>query len=136
MPEYIVTRKTNGAEIYRYSGDAPIEWSGMEFADHDHTEVAPVVTESAAPIDPSRWRIYVGSFFDRFGTAKLAILSDPDPVVRAVIKDASVRNYIDLLGRRDELLQVIGLLNMKGHAVDATAVLDVEPTDDEVWRGN
>lgn len=134
MPEYIVTRKTDGAEIYRYNADAPIEWSGMEFADHDHTE-APVVTESAAPVDPTRWRIYVGSFFDRFGASKLAILSDPDPVVQAVIKDASVRNYIDLLGRRSELEQVIGLLNMKGHTVDSVAVLDVEPNDDEVWRG-
>ena len=137
MPEYIVTRKTDGAEIYRYNADAPIEWSGMEFADHDHVEFIPGdnVTPSQ-PVDPTRWRIYVGSFFDRFGTAKLAILSDPDPVVQAVIKDASVRNYIDLIGRRDELLQVIGLLNSKGHAVDAAAVLDVEPTDDEVWRGN
>lgn len=135
MPEYIVTRKTDGAEIYRYNADAPIEWSGMAFADHDHIEAAPVVAEPAPKADPTRWRIYVGSFFDRFGTAKLAILSDPDPVVQAVIKDASVRNYIDLLGRRDELLQVIGLLNLKGHAVDATEVLDVEPTEDEVWRG-
>lgn len=136
MPEYIVTRKTDGAEIYRYNADTPIEWSGMEFAGHDHIEAAPVVAEPATQADPTRWRIYVGSFFDRFGAAKLGILSDTDPVVQAVIKDASVRNYIDLLGRRDELLQVIGLLNMKGHAVDATAVLDVEPTDDEVWRGN
>ena len=136
MPEYIVTRKTDGAEIYRYNASAPIEWAGMEFADHDHIEVAPVVTENTAPVDPARWRIYVGSFFDRFGVSKLAILSDPDPVVQAVIKDASVRNYIDLLGRRDELLQVIGLLNSKGHAVDSAAVLDVEPNNDEVWRGN
>ena len=136
MPEYIVTRKADGAEIYRYNAEAPIEWSGMEFADHDHTEFVPVdVVETNQPLDPTRWRIYVGSFFDRFGVAKLAILSDPDPVVQAVIKDASVRNYIDLLGRRDELLQVIGLLNSKGHAVDATAVLDVEPNNDEVWRG-
>ncbi|MEN6629065.1 MAG: hypothetical protein ABFC42_05415 [Sulfuricella sp.] len=135
MPEYIVTRKTDGAEIYRYNADAPIEWSGMEFDSHEHREEPSVVTENTAPVDPARWRIYVGSFFDRFGGAKLAILSDPDPVVQAVIKDASVRNYIDLLGRRDELLKVIGLLNMKGHAVDAVAVLDVEPNNDEVWRG-
>lgn len=137
MPEYIVTRKTDGAEIYRYNADAPIEWCGMAFASHDHTEFIPGdnVTPSQ-PVDPTRWRIYVGSFFDRFGQSKLAILSDPDPAVQAVIKDASVRNYIDLLGRRDELLQVIGLLNIKGHAVDAAAVLDLEPNNDEVWRGN
>ena len=107
----------------------------MEFAGYDHIEVAPVVTEPAPQADPNRWRIYVGSFFDRFGSSKLAVLSDPDPVVQAVIKDASVRNYIDLIGRRDELLQVIGLLNLKGHAVDPVAVLDVEPNEDEVWRG-
>lgn len=136
MPEYVVTRKTDGAEIYRYNAENPIEWSGMEFAGYDHIEVAPVVTEPAPQANPAGWRIYVGSFFDRFGAAKLAILSDPDPVVQAAIKDASVRNYIDLLGRREELLQVIGLLNSKGHAVDATAVLDLEPTEDEVWRGN
>lgn len=133
MPDYIVTRKTDGAEVLRYSAATAQPVNGFDLVDYDHTEWAP--DEVQTPVDPTRWRIYVGSFFDRFGTAKLAILSDPDPVVQAVIKDASVRNYIDLLGRRDELLQVIGLLNLKGHAVNATAVLDLEPTDDEVWRG-
>lgn len=133
MPEYIVTRKTDGAEVLRYSAAYAQPVNGFDLVDYDHTELTPdTVVE---PVDPTRWRIYVGSFLDRFGTAKLAILSDPDPVVQAVIKDAGVRNYIDLLGRRDELLQVIGLLNLKGHAVDATAVLDVEPNEDEVWRG-
>ena len=136
MPEYIVTRRTDGAEVIRYSSSQIVEKINEQsypVEDYDHTEWNP--DDVQTPIDPTRWRIYVGSFFDRFGAAKLAILSDPDPVVQAVIKDASVRNYIDLLGRRDELLQVIGLLNLKGHAVDATAVLDLEPTDDEVWRG-
>ena len=133
MPEYIVTRKTDGAEMLRYSAAFAQPVNGFDLVDYEHTEWNP---EDPAPVvDLTRWRIYVGSFFDRFGGAKLAILSDPDPVVQAVIKDASVRNYIDLLGRRDELLQVIGLLNLKGHAVDATAVLDLEPTDDEVWHG-
>lgn len=134
MPEYIVTRKTDGAEVLRYSAAYAQPVNGFDLVDYDHTEWTPDAV--GEPVDPARWRIYVGSFFDRFGAAKLAILSDPDPVVQAVIKDASARNYIDLLGRRDELLQVIGLLNLKGHAVDATAVLDIEPTDDEVWRGD
>ncbi len=134
MPNYIVTRKADGEEVLRYSAAVAQEVNGFDMIDYDHTEYAP----EALPVptaDPSRWRIYVGSFFDRFGAAKLGILSDADPVVQAVIKDASVRNYIDLIGRRDELLQVIGLLNLKGHTVDAVAVLDVEPNEDEVWRG-
>ena len=53
MPEYIVTRKTDGAEIYRYNTDAPIELNGMEFATNDHIEAAPVATEPAPQADPS-----------------------------------------------------------------------------------
>lgn len=36
MNEYIVTRKSDGEEVYRYRSDAPIEWDGMEFAEFDH----------------------------------------------------------------------------------------------------
>lgn len=36
MPTYIVTRKTDGAEVYRYSASTPIEWQGFEFATCDH----------------------------------------------------------------------------------------------------
>lgn len=38
MPSYIVTRKSDGAEVYRYEAPAPIEWVGMEFATHNHSE--------------------------------------------------------------------------------------------------
>lgn len=37
MTTYLVTRKSDGTEVYRYQSDAPIEWTGMEFADYDHT---------------------------------------------------------------------------------------------------
>lgn len=134
MPNYIVTRKTDGEEVLRYSAAMAQEVNGFDMVDYDHTAYDPEAPPTPTA-DPSRWRIYVGSFFDRFGAAKLGILSDTDPVVQAVIKDASVRNYIDLIGRRDELLQVIGLLSAKGHTVDPVAVLDVEPNEDEVWRG-
>lgn len=134
MSEYVVTRKSDGAEVYRYQSEAPVEWHGMEFSTHDHTLVPPVEV-ALEPVDLSRWKVYVGAFFDRFGAAKIAILADPDPLVQAVIKDATVRTHIDLVGRRAELLMVIGLLNSKGHAVDPVAVLDVEPSDEEVWRG-
>ena len=42
MAEYIVTRKADGAEVYRYQSDAPVEWHGMSFDTHDHTP-APVI---------------------------------------------------------------------------------------------
>ena len=130
-----VIRKSDQVEVYRYQADAPIEWTGMEFAAHDNTIDPEETVPAAAESDPGRWKIYVGAFFDRFGAHKLAILADQDPVVQAIIKDASVRKYIDLFGRREELLQAIALLNAKGHAVDPVAVLDLEPSDDEVWHG-
>lgn len=53
MTTYVVIQKSTGAEVYRYSADVPVEWAGMEFATHDHTEAAavPVVP---APIVPVR----------------------------------------------------------------------------------
>jgi hypothetical protein len=38
MPTYQVTRKADSEHVYRYQADAPIEWTGMEFATHDHIE--------------------------------------------------------------------------------------------------
>lgn len=137
MTTYIVTNRTTGTEITRYAAQQPVEKIddlAVPFSDYDHTELtedAPAVP----PLDPAQWRIWVGSFFDRFGAAKIAILADTDPVVQAIVKDASVRRYIDLIERRAELTQAIGLLQAKGHAVDPVAILDVEPVADEVWHG-
>lgn len=36
MPVYRVCRKSGGAEVYRYTADAAVEWVGMEFDTHDH----------------------------------------------------------------------------------------------------
>ena len=49
MADYIVTRKSDGAEVYRYQADAPVEWCGMEFAAHDHTEQAEQPTAPSGP---------------------------------------------------------------------------------------
>lgn len=41
---YIVTETATGEEVYRYQAGAAIEWNGMEFATHTHTEhVEPAV---------------------------------------------------------------------------------------------
>jgi hypothetical protein len=45
MPTYAVTTKSTGTLVYQYSADAPIEWSGMEFATHDHTAQPEITPE-------------------------------------------------------------------------------------------
>jgi len=65
--------------------------------------------------------IAVGSFFDRFGTSKWAILADTAPLVQALVRDCSARRYIDL--DRPDLVQALQLLVQAGHEVDAEAIL-------------
>ena len=45
MTTYAVTDKSTGALAYQYQADAPIEWSGMEFATHDHTAQVEITPE-------------------------------------------------------------------------------------------
>ena len=60
MAEYIVTRKADGVEVYRYQSDAPVEWHGMSFDTHDHTLLPAADTTPSASVDPSRWKIDIG----------------------------------------------------------------------------
>ena len=50
MSTYVVTRKADGVEVYRYAADEPIEWVGFEFATHDHVLQAEPVIEPPAPV--------------------------------------------------------------------------------------
>lgn len=48
------------------------------------------------PVDPYLWLTDIGPFFDRFGSAKMAVLTSPDAVVKAIVSDVSVRKWVDL----------------------------------------
>ena len=134
MTTYAVIRKADQVEVHRYAEAAPVEWQGMEFATHDHVEVPPEVVP-VAPVRAEDWYIGVGPFYDRFGAYKLPILASTDPLVQAIIKDSSIRKYLDLKGRRADLLQAVQALQSKGFPLDATAILDVQPSEQEVYRG-
>ena len=54
MTTYIVTRKSDKVEVYRYSAEQAIEWSGMEFTTHDHTPEAVAVIKAVA-VAPHVW---------------------------------------------------------------------------------
>ena len=53
-------------------------------------------TPVQAPAQPWEWLIDIGSFFDRFGAAKMAVLTSSDAGVQAILKDTQVREWIDL----------------------------------------
>ena len=45
---------------------------------------------------PWEWLIDIGSFFDRFGATKMAVLTSSDAGVQAILKDTQVRKWLDL----------------------------------------
>lgn len=100
-------------------GDASPGWTYDGTAFHP-----PVVVE-----DPRIWWIDIGPFFDRFGTHKYAILADTSPVVQALIKDSSVRKYIDL--KRVDLPAGLTMLVNAGHAIDVQAILTTPTAEAE-----
>jgi len=81
-------------------------WTGEAWVLLEYVAPPPAPTP---PADPTAWLIDVGPFFDRFGVAKLAVLTSDDPGVRAILTDLQVRKWIDL--QREDVfigLQYVG----------------------------
>ena len=89
MPVYAVIRKSDQAEVTRYSAVQATVFGEYSLDLYDHTEVSPEAP-SSAPVRPEDWYIGVGPFWDRFGVSKLPILASQDALVQAIIKDSSV----------------------------------------------
>lgn len=105
-------------------------WTGVEWV------MVPYVEPSAPPPPPepeNAWWIYVGPFYDRFGDQKWPILASTDPMVGALIKDCSVRKYIDL--KRTDLPGALDLLIAKGFALDKTAILTTPVSEVDRYKG-
>jgi hypothetical protein len=92
-----------------------------------------VVDVPAVHVGDGARRIFVGSFFDRFGPHKWAILADATPMVQALVKDCQIRRFIDL--DNPDLLAGLAMLVSAGHAIDPAAVLGAPVTEDERWTG-
>lgn len=95
-------------------------------------EPTPFTWDQAGP--EYRW-IEVGSFYDRFGAAKVPALASADPTVQALVRDAQVRKYIDLA--RPDVQQFIAYLGAVVPEVTPeiqAAVLDPRTTDDERYH--
>jgi hypothetical protein len=91
---------------------------------------APVLPLSPEPAPtPEIRHITVGAFFDRFGDQKWSILADTKPGVQALIKDASVRDYINL--DNPELLTGLQMVQAAGHDIDVRAIITapIEPNE-------
>ena len=80
--------------------------------------------------EPATRRISVGAFFDRFGPLKWAILADTAPTVQAVVRDSSVRKFIDLAN--PDLPAGLQILVAAGHPIDPASVINAAIQPEEL----
>lgn len=81
------------------------------------------------PVTATHRQLSVGAFFDRFGQYKYPILADTNPMAQALIKDASVRTFINL----DDPNLIIGL-NMivdVGYDINVSSIINEPITQQE-----
>ena len=74
-------------------------------------------TPDQVPAQPWEWLIDIGAFFDRFGTAKMAVLTSADAGVQAILKDTQIRKWLDL--KLPEVAQSVAYVGTKVPAVTA-----------------
>ena len=111
--------------------------AGIGWAYENGVFAAPAIPETPVVVDPCEWLIDIGPFFDRFGAAKLAVLTSADATVKAILQDIQVRKWIDL--KRADVASSLAYVGTKVPAVDATlqaAILNtpVDPVDNLALR--
>ena len=84
------------------------------YPEGNYREVIEPPTPAPSPA-PWEWLIDVGSFFDRFGAAKMAVLTSSDVGVQAIIKDTQVRKWLDL--KLPEIASAVAYIGTKVPAV-------------------
>lgn len=82
--------------------------------------------------EPWEWLIDIGPFYDRFGVAKMAVLTNPDAGLKAILADLNIRKWVDL--KRPDVAQALAYVGSVVPAVDAAmqiAILNTPVADIE-----
>lgn len=139
MPNFKVTRKSDGEVVYRYGADAAIEWVGFEFSTHDHTPEE-VPAPGPAPV-PAPVRITKLAFLSRFTDSEyiqfdLASMGATvqAAAMRRFMSKVNAAEHIDLQ-RADTRAGVQALVGTLLTAERAAAILDTPPEAHEVFHG-
>ncbi len=105
------------------------------FAEQQHPgawRVADVQDVEPEAVNPVEWLIDIGPFFDRFGAAKMAVLTSTDAGVKAILADTQVRKWIDL--QRADVAQSVAYIGSVVAAVTPalqTAILTTPVSPEE-----
>lgn len=83
-------------------------------------------------VNLAQWFIDIGPFYDRFGSAKMAVLTSADATVKAILSDVSIRKWIDL--KRSDVALSLAYIGSVVPALTSTlqtAILTTPVTADE-----
>lgn len=90
--------------INTISADA--EFMQAQYPGGNYREVKPTPEPAPEPVvDKAQYLIDIGPFFDRFGAAKMAVLTSQDVGVKAILTDIQVRKWVDL--QRTDVAQAL-----------------------------
>lgn len=123
---------------YRINSTGQVIIADLNFVTAHHpNDFTEVIEPAPVVVDPCEWLIDVGPFFDRFGAAKLAVLTSADATVKAILQDIQVRKWIDL--ERADVASSLAYVGTKVPSVDAAlqaAILNtpVDPVDNLALR--
>ena len=104
-------------------------WIACDNAGPGYTYNGTVFTVPTAALPAWHWYIDVGPFYDRFGAAKMAVLTSVDAGVMAIRSDLSVRKWVDL--QRADVASSLAYVGSKVPSVTAllqTSILTTVPT--------
>lgn len=107
-------------------GQAFPNWTGYEWVMLTYTAPPPApepIPEPEPTIPDWYWFIDIGPFYDRFGAAKMAVLTSTDAGVKAILADLSIRKWIDL--KRPDVAQALAYVGTIVPAVDANMQLEI-----------
>lgn len=82
------------------------------------------------PVEPIVYEnIAVGSFYDRFGAEKWAILMSEDAMIKAFISDTRVRKYISL--KAQDTIDGVNYIHTSGFKIDPEMILNtpIQPNE-------
>lgn len=97
MSTYVVTRKADGVEVFRYSNSTPVEWSEMGFDTHDHTPVVEPPVLPAEPVAP------IGRRMSKLDYLRLFTQEERIAIRAAGKVNTVVEDYLHLLELTDEV---------------------------------
>lgn len=107
----------------------PFNVIGRDFQLSNDDSLMPIDNNSGGTASnalSTEWLIDIGTFFDRFGAAKLAVLSSPDATVKAILSDVYARKWIDL--KRADVAQSLAYIGTKVPSVTPELISSVLTT--------